>query len=88
MFGKHLHLRVRKNHRRVPPPKNVMVEINSACVNSKPAKSITAFTRIFSMKNRSAPLNMQYRANNVPGVLKRFRTDQSTQKIPVAMRVS
>lgn len=57
------------------PDKNNKVEITSACVGCNPRKLIRLLTLIFSIKNRSIPFKMRYKANNVPGILNFFRTD-------------
>ena len=57
----------------IMPERNDNVEITSACVGWNPNKLMRVLTLIFSMKNRSSPFKMRYKANNVPGILNFFR---------------
>ena len=62
------------------PIKNKKKAIISACDAVKTPKSKVSFTRIFSIKNRSNPLSIKYKANKVPGTFNFFLKDKITRK--------
>ena len=62
------------------PVRNSKLDIISAWVGCRPKISRRVFTLIFSIKNRSNPLNIKYRPKSLPGILNFFLTDQIIRK--------
>ena len=70
------------------PERNKNVEITSAWVGCNPNKLSLVFTLIFSIKNRSNPLNIRYKAIRVPGTFNLFLRNHRTRKRARQTRIS